>query len=155
MNKIAETIGEICKIVLPIHEEFFFGNPNSKTAICTLASLNLLKSMKNSDILENVEIVGRLLSENKGIDEIIRYVYRKKNIKKIIICGHEVWGHKAGHSLIQLHKNGTDNNSKIIGSKSPNPVLSVKKSEINYFQKEIKLVNLIGETNPEKISQHI
>ncbi|MBA4453763.1 MAG: tetrahydromethanopterin S-methyltransferase subunit A, partial [Nitrosopumilaceae archaeon] len=129
--------------------------PNSETAICTLSSLNLLKSLKHSDILQSVGIIGRLLTENKGIDEIIRYVNQNQNIKKIIICGKEVWGHKAGHSLFQLHQNGIDNNNRIIGSKSPDPILSVKHSEISYFQKEIKLINLIGETNPEKIFQYI
>jgi len=98
MNKIAETIGEICKIVLPIHEEYYIGNSNSKTAICTLGSLNLLKTLKDSGILSNVGIIGRLLSENKGIDEIIRYVNQNKNIKTIILCGKDVWGHKPGHS---------------------------------------------------------
>lgn len=151
MNKLAETIGEICKIVLPIPEEFFLGNPKARTAICTLSSLDLLKSFKNSHILDNVGIVGRLLTENKGIDEIIKYVNKNKNIKKIIICGNEVWGHKAGHSLIELHKNGIDNKNRIIGSTSPEPVLSVNQSKIKYFQKEIRLINLIGETNSEKI----
>ena len=111
--------------------------------------------MKNSDFLERVGIIGRLLSENKGIDEIVRYVNQNQNIKKIIICGKEVWGHKAGHSLIQLHQNGIDDNNRIIGSKSPDPILSVKRSEISYFQKEVKLINLIGETNPRKISQYV
>ena len=155
MNKIAETIGEVCKIILPIHEEFYTGKPNSEAAICTLSSLNLLKSLRHSDILQRVGIIGRLLTENKGIDEIIRYVYQNQNIKKIIVCGKEVWGHKAGHSLFQLHQNGIDNKNRIIGSKSPDPILTAKHSEIKYFQKEIKLINLIGETSLKKISQHI
>ncbi|MFB5634069.1 MAG: tetrahydromethanopterin S-methyltransferase subunit A, partial [Candidatus Nitrosomaritimum aestuariumsis] len=73
----------------------------------------------------------------------------------IIVCGKEVWGHKAGHSLFQLHQNGIDNKNRIIGSKSPDPILTAKHSEIKYFQKEIKLINLIGETSLKKISQHI
>ena len=155
MNKISEALGYLCKVILPIHEEYYLGNPKSDTAICTLASLNILKSIKNSDLFDNVNIVGRLLTENKGIDEIIRYLSQNKKIKKIIICGKEVWGHKAGHSLIQLHKNGTDKNNRIIGSKSPDPILTVKKSEIKYFQEKIKIINLIGETKLTKIFQLI
>lgn len=155
LNKISETLGEVCKILLPIHEEFFIGNLYSTVAICTLGSIDLLKSFKNSDILENVGIIGRLLTENKGIDEIIRYVNKNKNIKTIIICGKDVWGHKAGHSLIQLHKNGIDSKKRIIGSQSPDPFLSAKKSEINYFQNEINLINLIGEINIKKISTYV
>lgn len=151
MNNLGNIIGEICKAVLPIDEEFYVGNPNSDTAICTLGSINLLKEMKNSNILHNVAIVGRLLSENKGIDPIIRYVNQNKNVKRIIICGKEVWGHKTGHSLIKLHENGIDENKRIVGSSSPDPFLSVSKSEIEYFQKEIKLLNLIGNTNIKEI----
>lgn len=115
----------------------------------------MLKSIKNSDLLNEVAIVGRLLTENKGIDEIIRHVNHNKNIKKIIICGKDVWGHKAGQSLLQLHKNGIDINNRIIGSKSPDPVLTVTKSEIEYFQREVNLINLIGEINIKKIAHYI
>lgn len=152
MNNFSDIIGEICKIILPIHDEFYLGNPSSCTAVCTLGSINLLKELKNSEILNNVAIIGRLFSENKGIDSIIHYVNQNNNIKRIILCGKEVWGHKAGHSLIKLHENGIDDTKRIVGSVSPDPYLSITQSEITYFQKEIKLVNLIGETNIEKIS---
>ena len=72
-----------------------------------------------------------------------------------IVCGKEVWGHKAGHSLIKLYKNGMDKNGKIIGSTSPDPYLTVTQSQINYFRNEINLVNLINETDFKKIKQKI
>ena len=103
MNTLGEAIGEICKIILPIPEEYYPGNPDSIIAVCTLSSINLLKKFTNSEILDNISIVGRLLSENKGIDSIIEYIHKHQKIKVIIICGKEVWGHKSGHSLFQLH----------------------------------------------------
>ena len=36
MNAVGEAIGELCKIILPIREEFYLGNPDSHIAICTL-----------------------------------------------------------------------------------------------------------------------
>ncbi len=155
MNSLGNMIGELCKIVLPIPEESYQGNPDSTTAVCTLSSQDLLKKMANSDILHQISIVGRLLSENKGIDAIIRYVNQNKKIKTIIVCGKEVWGHKAGHSLFNLYKNGIDNNGRIIGSTSPDPFLTVTQSQINYFRNEINLVNMINETNFNKIKQKI
>jgi len=155
MNSLGNMIGELCKVVLPIHEESYQGNPDSAIAICTLSSLNLLRRMANSDILQHISIVGRLLSENKGIDVIIRHVTQNKKIKTIIVCGKEVSGHKAGHSLFKLYKNGIDKNGRIIGSTSPDPFLTVSKSQINYFQNEINLVNMINETNFHKIKQKI
>ena len=155
MNKLGETIGKICEVLLPIPEEFYIGNDNSSICICTLSSIKLLKEIKNSEIINKVAIVGRLFTENKGIDSIIKYVNQNKKIKTIIVCGKEVWGHKSGHSLFELHKNGVNNNNRIINSTSPDPFLTVSESEIKYFQKEITLVNLIDETNMKPIVNQI
>ena len=154
MGSLGDIIGDICKVVLPIKEDFFMGNPNSSVAVCTLGSISLLKDLKNSEIIYDVSIIGRLFSENKGIDSIVHYVNQNKNIKKIILCGKEVWGHKAGHSLIKLHKNGIDDSNRIVGSISPEPFLTVTKPEIEYFQ-TIELIDLIGETNVQKILVNI
>lgn len=150
MNSIGDIIGKICKAVLPIDEEYYVGNPDSSTAVCTLGSISLLKELKDSDILQNVAIVGRLFSENKGIDSIVRYV-NQNNIQRIILCGNDVWGHKAGHSLTKLHENGIDDSKRIIDSISPDPFLTVTASEIKYFQNNVELVNMIGETSLQKI----
>ena len=155
MNKLGDTIGKICEVLLPIPEEFYIGNDNSSICICTLSSIKLLKEIKNSEIINKVAIVGRLFTENKGIDSIIKYVNQNKKIKTIIVCGKDVWGHKSGHSLFELHKNGIDNNNRIINSTSPDPFLTVSKFEIKYFQKQITLVNLINETNIELINNKI
>ena len=146
MNVIGEAIGQLCKVILPINEEFYLGNPDSKIAICTLSSIDLLTNIGNSKILNKISIAGRLLSENKGIDSIIKYVNKHPKVNTIIICGKEVWGHKSGHSLFQLHKNGIDKNNRIINSTSPDPFLSLSKSEIKYFQGNVKLVDLINLT---------
>ena len=155
MNNLHETIGEICKILIPIPEKVYYGNTNSQVAICTLSSINLLKYIANSDIMNKCAIVGRLLSENKGIDSIVRYVHQNKNIKTIIICGNEVQGHNAGKSLIALHEFGIDHNSKIINSDSPDPFLQSSKKEIEYFCNKISLINKIGETDIERIRKLI
>jgi tetrahydromethanopterin S-methyltransferase subunit A len=151
VNAIGEAIGDLCKLILPINEEYYLGNPNSAIAVCTLSSINLLKNFANSEILNKISIVGRLLSENKGIDSIIKYVNKNPKVSTIIVCGKEVWGHKSGHSLFELHKNGIDQNNRIINSTSPDPYLTVSELEIKYFQDKINLVNLINETKFELI----
>jgi len=155
LNKLSDAIGKLCEVLLPIPEEFYIGNTNSSICICTLSSIKLLKELKNSEIIENVAIAGRLFTENKGIDSIIKYVNQNKKIKTIIVCGKEVWGHKSGHSLFQLHKYGIDKNNRIINSTSPEPILTVSNSQIQYFKKEITLVNLINETNMQLIIDKI
>ena len=155
MNKLSDAIGKICEALLPIPEEFFIGNSNSSICVCTLSSIKLLKEIKNSEIIDKIAIAGRLFTENKGIDSMIKHVNENKKIKTIIVCGKEVWGHKSGHSLFQLYQNGIDDKNRIINSTSPDPILTVSKSEIQYFQKEITLVNLINETNIQLIINRV
>jgi len=155
MNAIGEAIGELCKAILPIDEEFYLGNSKSSIAICTLSSIDLLKNFASSEILNKISIVGRLLSENKGIDSIIKYVNENPQVRTLIVCGKEVWGHKSGHSLFELHKNGIDKNNRIINSTSPDPYLTVSQSEIKYFQDNVCLVNMINQTNFKLILEQI
>ena len=147
MNLIEDIAGELCRILLPIEEEVFFGNPTSNIAICTLSSIDLLKDISHSNIIKKIAIAGRLFSENKGIDSLVKYIISNKKIDVIILCGNDVMGHKAGDSLLCLYKNGIDKNHKIIGSSSPHPVLTVTQNQVLKFQGQVKIINKIGETN--------
>src|SRR5574338_847661 len=84
--------GEICKAILPIPEQTYSGNPESGIAVCTLSSIELLKEIAASNMMEKIAIAGRLLSENKGIDSMIRHVIKNPNLNTIIVCGKEVSG---------------------------------------------------------------
>jgi len=126
LNIVGEILGEVCKIIFPISEEIYLGNSKASISVCTLSSMDLLKDISSSDIMNNVAIAGRLLSENKGIDQLVRNVIQQKNIKTIFLCGIDVVGHKPGHSLLALHKNGIDNDGRILNSMSNDPVLSLK-----------------------------
>ena len=144
---LGELAGEVCKKIFPIPEEKFVGNHTSNVAICTLSSIDLLKEISQSGVMEKITIAGRLLSENKGIDELVRFVNQHPRLDTIIMCGKEVIGHRTGHALFCLHRFGTDHNNRIINSMSPDPVLSVSKKEIIQFQNQVKLIDKIGETH--------
>ena len=152
MNVLGNVIGEICKKLIPIPEKVYFGNQKSSIVICTLSSIKLLKGIAASDLMSNVAVVGRLLSENTGIDSLIRYVISNAGITTIIICGKEVWGHKAGHSLLALFRNGINDNGRIIESTSPNPNLELTQTEVEKFRSQVKIINKIGKTNFLEIS---
>ncbi len=151
MNLIEDIAGELCRILLPIEEEIFFGNNTSNIAICTLSSINLLKDITHSDIIKEIAIAGRLLSENKGIDSLIRSVLSNEKIDLIILCGKDTIGHKPGDSLLCLYKNGIDANHKIIGSPSPHPILTVTNKQVLQFQRQVKIINKIGEANISRL----
>jgi tetrahydromethanopterin S-methyltransferase subunit A len=69
----------------------------------------------------------------------------------LILCGKEVPGHKAGHSLLQVHRYGIDADGRIVNSISPDPVLSVSNSEITKFQNKIRIIDAIGTTSLEDL----
>lgn len=151
MNLIGNIAGEICKIILPINEEIFFGDSKSELAVCTLSSMQLLKEISSSALMTKISVVGRLLSENKGIDSLVRYVISNKIIKIIIICGEDTIGHRPGHSLLNLYRNGIAHDRRIIGSSSPDPIVTLTCEEVSKFQNQVKLIDNIGETNADKI----
>jgi len=155
LNLLGDLLGEVCKTIFPINEEIYFGNQKSQIAICTLSDINLLKQFSSSRIMSDVAVAGRLLSENKGIDKLVQQVIKSENIKIIILCGTEVWGHKAGQSLLALHQTGIDGNGKIIGSQSPDPKLQVTKAEVEKFQNKVKIIDRIGNSNLLEISELI
>ena len=153
MNIVGEIFGEVCKTLFPIPEELYFGNPHSTVAICTLSNINLLKKISNSNLMKDIFVVGRLLSENKGIDEVIRFVNSNSKVNTIILCGDDVIGHQPGMAILALHKHGIDEDHKIINSSSPDPILTVQRNEISKFQKQIKIINKIGLTDFNEISK--
>ena len=139
LNKrlFANAIGKICEALIPLKHEYYIGKGKS-VAICTLSSIDLLKEISNSvDIMDRILIVGRLLSENEGIDTIINFVLDHSGLHHIIICGKEVKGHQAGQALISLYKNGMNNDGRIIGAKGPYPLLRSSEKDIEEFRKQI------------------
>jgi tetrahydromethanopterin S-methyltransferase subunit A len=152
MNFLGNIFGEVCKTIFPIPEEIYLGNSKSSIAICVLSSIPLLKEIVNSELIKNISLVGRLFSENKGIDSIIRYANSNPNLETIILCGKDGIGHNPGLSLLALYENGMDINGRIINSSSPEPYLTVTQKEVKKFQSRIKIINKIGIIDFKKIS---
>ena len=155
MNIITQLMGEVCKVILPITEEMYYGNPKSSICICTLSSITLLKNIADSDLMKDINLVGRLFSENKGIDSIIRHVNSNQNLKTLIICGKEVSGHKSGHSLIDLYNFGMNDDGRIINSISPDPYLTVTQNDVEKFRNNITIIDKIDVTNLDEISKSV
>jgi len=155
MNTIEEIAGELCKILFPIEDRIYFGNSESNIAVCTLSSMRLLDEITNSALMSNVNIAGRLLSENKGIEMLVRHVISNETIRIILLCGKDTAVHRPGHSLLCLHQNGIDKAGRIVGSKSPDPVTSLTYVEVATFQNQIKIIDRIGETDISNLKSEI
>ena len=153
--KFENFVGEICKFIIPIRHEYYIGS-GSRIAICTLSSIKLLMEISNDTKLMNkVAIAGRLVSENKGIDKIIKYCLTNHELAHLVVCGKDGRGHRAGHSLISLSDRGITKEGRIIMSKSPYPDLLSSYEEVQTFRNRITIHNLMEETNLNSIRNYI
>jgi tetrahydromethanopterin S-methyltransferase subunit A len=70
---MGDIAGRLCEIFIPINDAYFIGKGKT-IAICVLSSMDFLQAIARSeDMMERILIVGRLLSENKGIDSLVRF----------------------------------------------------------------------------------
>ncbi|HIG99089.1 MAG TPA: hypothetical protein HA258_00770 [Thermoplasmata archaeon] len=101
---------------------------------------------------ESVAIYGPLKTENIGIEKIIANTISNPWIRFLILCGDDIRGHRSGSSLVALHKNGIDHNHRIINAPGAIPYIENLNIEaIKRFQAQLTIVDLMGETQKEKI----
>lgn len=128
--------------------EYTVCSPNGSVAV-VLLTINYIPP-------HNVAIYGPLKTENIGIEKIVANVISNPHIRYLIICGEDIRGHRSGTSLITLHKNGIDEQHKIINAPGAIPYIeNLKKEAIQRFQDQILIVNLIGVTDKNKIDKAI
>ena len=102
---------------------------------------------------ETVAIYGSLKTENIGIEKIIANVISNPHIRFLFLCGEDIRGHRSGSSLIALHKNGIDEQHKIIGAPGAIPYIeNLDQNALQRFQQQIEIVDLIGEHDIKKIT---
>jgi tetrahydromethanopterin S-methyltransferase subunit A len=151
-ERLGNVASEICKFVLPIRYDYLLGAGNA-AAICTLSSDDLFKKISESErVMKNVAIMGRLLSENRGIDAMISFAQMHYKLNTIFVCGLEVKGHLAGQALVSLSSNGIDSAGRIIGALGPHPVLCSDKVAVENFRRQVRIVNVIGTTDFDTVS---
>lgn len=154
-EKVDEIAGRICEAIIPVRGEYHLGRGNS-IAICTLSSLDLLKKISATpSLMDRVAIVGRLLSENRGIDTMIRFAMNHPQLELLVLCGKEVKGHLAGQALLALARHGVDSSGRIIGALGPYPTLREAPHAVNAFRARIRIVDRVGTTDIERIGELI
>lgn len=105
---------------------------------------------------DTVAIYGPLKTENIGIEKIVANTISNPNIRYILICGEEIRGHRSGLSLICLSENGIDKNHRIINAPGAIPYIeNLDENAIDRFQKQITIIDMIGEKNKIKIDKKI
>ncbi len=128
-------------------------------AICTLNSKDLMD--KIVDIGHSrVSIVGTMNTENLGIERVVKNLSTNPNVRFLILCGddsEQKIGHLPGQSLVSLFENGVNpEKMRIIGAKGKRPLLkNVDISSINQIKEQVKLINLVGCSDLNKIEETI
>ncbi|MBU4076616.1 MAG: tetrahydromethanopterin S-methyltransferase subunit A, partial [Euryarchaeota archaeon] len=99
---------------------------------------------------------GTLQTENIGIEKIVCNIVGNPNIRHIVLCGIDVEGHHSGDAIRALIENGVNEWRTIIGSTAVTPYLfNIPKESIERFRKQLTLINLLGEMNPEVITKAV
>jgi tetrahydromethanopterin S-methyltransferase subunit A len=136
--------GKICETILPVRLSYLKGS-GKKVAICTLSDMSLLEEIiAHKDLMNKIVIAGRLLSENRGIDEILTTVHDSPDLKYLILCGPDGKGHLPGQALVSLSKFGVMEDGQIRGAEGAYPVVKSSQEIISSFRERIEIVDLIG-----------
>lgn len=99
---------------------------------------------------------GTVQTENIGFEKIICNIVSNPNIRYLILGGPESEGHLTGEAMKALVSNGIDEKRRIIGTSSPHPFLfNIKMEMIDRFRKQISLIDIQFEGNPEVVKQAV
>jgi tetrahydromethanopterin S-methyltransferase subunit A len=124
---------------------YFVLDSDAPVAVTTLGSVKFAEELSGTE-LQGVSIIGKVETENVGIEKIIRNVVSNPAIRFLLMVGDEPPKHLTGETFKCLFKNGVDAVSKkIIGSPGMRPMLpTVTTDELSRFMNQVELVDMIG-----------
>ncbi len=126
------------------------GNQQSPIAICTMATVDMEFPM------EKIAIAGKCVTENMGIEKIVKNTISNPHIRYMIICGKVPMGHFVDNAIISLIDNGVDPDGRIIGARGGIPVVkNLAREEIERFRKQIIPVNMSEVTDVAKVMEKV
>jgi tetrahydromethanopterin S-methyltransferase subunit A len=131
----------------PVRGDYVVGNPNARVAVVTLASQLQVSGSA---------IIGPCKTENLGVEKIVANVISNCSIRFLVICGVESKGHLPGDTLLALHRNGIDEQGRIMGSKGAIPFIqNLSPEAILRFQAQVELIDCIGLEDIELLEELI
>lgn len=134
----------------PVEGRYNVGDRGSPVAVCTMSSVDIRLPM------DKIAISGKCVTENLGVEKIVKNVIANPGIRYIIVAGRESMGHFVDNALESLVEKGVDEEGRIIGAKGGIPVLkNLQKEEIERFRKQVQIVNMAGETDTGKIMEKV
>ncbi len=137
--------------------DYTVGNRKASFAVVTCGSHDLPERIIAKEP-KLVAIAGSCETENDGIARILQNVVSNSHIRFLVVCGEKVVGHEPGQTLVALHQNGIGDDFRVIGSEGTIPILHPKYFKIatphivvERFKKQVEIIDLRGEKDPDKI----
>jgi len=129
----------------PIRGDYWLEDPESRIAVVTLASHLRAKG---------AAIYGPCKTENLGVEKVVANLISNSNLRFLLVCGAESKGHLPGDSILALHRNGIDEEGRIVGSKGAIPFIeNLSKEAIDRFQRQVDVIDRIGLVDEGKIEK--
>ncbi len=132
----------------PVEEgRYKVGRKTAPVAVCTEATIAGIKID-----MEKVAIIGKCVTENVGIEKLVKNTISNPYIRFLIVCGKNSRGHDVGQTILALSQKGVGKDMRVIGSTGAIPLLKhLTKEEINRFRKQVLIMDIQGETSSQKI----
>jgi len=131
-------------------DNLILGNLKSEVGIVTLWT----PAKKITDKIDNnlFCLAGQLYSK-EGINFIVRNILARPSLRYLVICGADLSG--SGQTLLNFFKKGIDKNYNIINIPYAFIHKEIPLAKIASFRKNVKIDNLIGVSDTQKITGRI
>lgn len=126
------------------------GNSLSPVAVVTCATLNMELDMSK------IAVAGSCVTENTGMEKVIETLITNPNIRFLIVCGRDSYGHNVAQAFSVLNENGMDSEQRIIGATGTMPLLkNLTSDQVERFRHQVVVVNLADETDTQRIMKTV
>jgi len=130
-------------------------DPRAPVAVTTLGSVALAAEVA-SNPPAGLCIVGKVETENIGIEKIIKNVLSNPAIRYFVCAGAEPPKHLTGATMLALFGNGVDERMRIVGSPGMRPVLpNTSRAEVEGFRRQVEPVDMVGCTDVAAIQAKV
>lgn len=134
---------------------YFVVDAAAPVAVTTLGSVALAEAM-GEEPSPGLCIVGKLETENIGIEKIIKNVVSNPAIRYLVCAGHEPPKHLTGATMLALFENGMDADHRIPGAPGMRPCLpNTSPAEVQAFRSRVRPIDMIGCTDVAEIGARV
>jgi tetrahydromethanopterin S-methyltransferase subunit A len=134
---------------------YFVINPAAPVAVTTLGSVALAEAVSQNPP-PGLCIVGKVETENIGIEKIIKNILSNPAIRYLVCAGNEPPKHLTGATMLALFENGIDERNRIPGAPGMRPILpNTSAAEVRSFREQVEPIDMIGCTDVPAIHARV